>query len=193
MLGITGYHSSIAQAYTQGPHVDCEFIHGRIQHLPFDCDEYLLCAGVLHGKTIREMDEVDLTETFQVNFSDIAKFCDTLFKVNETARVCVIGSESGVKGSFDMAYAGAKAALHLYVETKRLSTKDQHLVAVSPTIIQDAGMTTRRDDREDVILRGKSRRMQRWLKASEVARVAHFALQEGALSNTVIHITGGNW
>lgn len=193
MIGITGYNSAITKAFLVIGGTTPEFIAGKIHHLPFDCDEYLLCAGVLHGKAMSEINDRELAETFQVNFSDVVKFCDKLFNVNEKARVCIIGSESGVKGSYDMAYAGAKAALNLYVETKRLVKRDQHLVAVSPTIIEDAGMTQRREDLGDVAKRGEARRMQRWLKASEVARVAHFALNERALSNTVIHITGGNW
>lgn len=193
MLGITGYHSSIPVAYLKLDYPKLEFIAERIENLPFDCDEYLLCGGVLYGKSITEIDDGELSETFMVNYSSIAKFCDTLFDVNTRAKVCVIGSESGVKGSYDMAYAGAKAALHLYVETKKLITPIQNLVCVSPTIIEDSGMTQRRDDLREVLKRGRCRRMGRWIKAKEVARIAHFALHEVALANTVIHVNGGIW
>ncbi len=193
MLGIAGYSSNIAQAYLQLEPTGFPFAAARLPFLALSHDEYLICSGVLHGSVISEMEEAAIDETFRVNFSEVAKFCDALFEVNDYAHVCIIGSESGVNGSFDMAYAGAKAALHLYVEAKRLRTKHQHLVCVSPTIIEDAGMTSRRSDLSDVIARGESRRMKRWLKAEEVARVAHFALKEPALSNTIIHMTGGNW
>lgn len=197
MLGITGYRSNIVQSYLdeymQLKHLPLEFLSGDVNNIPLDCDEYLLCAGVLHGKTIGELTDSELTETSAVNFTDIARFCDKLFSVNTKAKVCVIGSESGAKGSYDMAYAGAKAALHLYVETKKLSTPDQNLVCVSPTIIEDSGMTQRRDDLREVLKRGRQRRMGRWIKAEEVARIAHFALHEVALANTVIHVNGGNW
>lgn len=193
MLGITGYHSSIPVAYLKLDYPKPEFIAERIDNLPFDCDEYLLCGGVLHGKSVTEISDGELIQTFIVNFSSIAKFCDYLFSVNNKAKVCIIGSESGVKGSYDMAYAGAKAALHLYVETKKLNSPDQNLVCVSPTIIEDSGMTQRRDDLREVLKRGRRRRMGRWLKAEEVARIAHFALHEVALANTVIHVNGGCW
>ncbi len=193
MLGITGYHSSIAKAYPRGANADREIIADRIENLSFVCDEYLLCGGVLHGKEITEISDEELAETFAVNYTSIAKFCDELFSVNKEAKVCIIGSESGVKGSYDMAYAGAKAALHLYVETKKLNFPEQNLVCVSPTIIEDSGMTQRRDDLKEVLKRGKQRRMGRWIKAEEVARIAHFALHEVALANTVIHVNGGCW
>jgi NAD(P)-dependent dehydrogenase (short-subunit alcohol dehydrogenase family) len=193
MLGIAGFKSNIAQAFLGLEPTGFQFKTARLDYLELDCDRYLICSGVLHGEPVAVMDEAALDETFKVNFSDVVKFCDVLFEVNAYAKVCVIGSESAVKGSFDMAYAGAKAALHLYVESKRLRTEHQHLVCVSPTIIEDSGMTTRRHDLSDVLLRGEKRRMKRWLQAEEVARVAHFALNERALSNTVIHITGGNW
>lgn len=193
MLGIAGYSSNIAQAFLGLEPTGFQFKSARLEYLALDCDEYLICSGVLHGIAITGMGEAAVDETFRVNFTEVVQFCDSLFDENDKARVCVIGSESGVNGSYDMAYAGAKAALHLYVETKRLRTKHQHLVCVSPALIENAGMTTRRNDLEDVVARGEKRRMQRWLKAEEVARVAHFALKEPALSNTIIHMTGGNW
>lgn len=193
MLGITGCSSKIAQAFLGLERNGLNFKSARLEHLPLDCDEYLICSGVLHGLSITAIEDAAIDETFRVNYTDVARFCDALFGVNPFARVCIIGSESGVNGSYDMAYAGAKAALHLYVESKRLRTKQQHLVCVSPTIIEDAGMTTRRRDKADVAVRGKNRRLERWVESEEVARVARFALNEPTLSNTIIHMTGGNW
>jgi len=196
-LGITGVRSAITQAfiplYDANPSRRATWYSRAIQDMPLDLDDYLLCAGVLHGKRIGEMTGLELSETMSVNFASIASFCDRLFDYNDKARVCVIGSQSGVNGSYDMAYAGAKAALHLYVETKALSTIQQHLVCVAPTIIEDAGMTQRRGDLKAKLAEGKCRRLRRWLKAEEVARIALFALKEPALCNTVINASGGNW
>jgi NAD(P)-dependent dehydrogenase (short-subunit alcohol dehydrogenase family) len=82
-------------------------------------------------------------------------FCDRLFAHNPRPRMCLIGSESGFAGSFDMAYAGAKAALHLYVETKRLSSaRISSWSAIAPTIIWDTDMTQTRPDLASAGARG---------------------------------------
>ena len=191
MIGITGKHSSIIKEFVKL--TDEKAVFGSINELPKDLERYVLCAGVLAGKNARDIDDAEAIQTFRVNFLDVVRFCDELFEKNARARGCAIGSMSGILGSYDTAYAGSKAALHLYVETKKLLHPTQHLVCVAPTIIEDSGMTQRRADLEEVLQRGKQRRLQRWLRAEEVARIAHFALQEDALCNTVVRATGGNW
>ena len=191
-VGITGEKSSITRAFIKSVAADT-VTYGTVDTLPHDLDRYLLCAGILIGKQVQDMRDDEAAETFRVNFTDVVRFCDKVFSENKYARICVIGSESGYKGSYDMAYAGSKAALQLYVETKKLESSEQHLVCVAPTIIEDSGMTQRRPDLDAVLKRGRARRMGRWLQAEEVARAAHFALNESMLCNTVIRLTGGNW
>jgi NAD(P)-dependent dehydrogenase (short-subunit alcohol dehydrogenase family) len=91
-----------------------------------------------------------------------------------------------------MAYAGAKAALHLYVERKQLSSADQQLVAIAPTVIWDSGMTQRRPDLRELAARGEATRLGRWLKAREVAEQARQVLCGASpfLSNTIIRMRG---
>lgn len=194
-IGITGRRSKIVRKFIEkvgfGDITVIEYSSAK--NMPLDLDCYLLCAGVLHGKSAEDISEEEAAETLAVNFSDVAKLCDKLITHNDRAKICVIGSESGVKGSYDTVYAGAKAALHLYIETKKLRTRDQHLFCVSPTIIQNTGMTDRRDDLDKVIERGKNRRLKRWIKPEEVAEVCAFGFKQPTLCNTVIHMTGGNW
>lgn len=195
--GITGASSTIAKRFIELPAADGlkpfrESIYSvrDVSDMPLDFDRYLLCAGVLYGQTVCDMSPERMIETLAVNYVDVVHFLDRLFLHNHRARVCVIGSMSGINGSYDMMYAGSKAALHLYVKTKKLQ-KEQHLVCVAPTIIQDAHMTTRRSDYDHVIKRGKERRLGRWLTTDEVARTAMFALENDALCNGVIELTGG--
>ncbi len=192
-LGLTGHSSTVSAAFLEQNTYEATVSCRDPRELPISCDDYLLCAGVLYGKRINEISACKLSETMRVNFSDVAAFCDDVFEQNDRARVCVIGSASGVKGSYDMAYAGAKAALHLYVKTKRLRTAQQQLVCVAPTIIEDSGMTQRRMDLRSTLKIGERRRLGRWLHAEEIARIANFALNEPALCNTVIDAQGGNW
>lgn len=156
-------------------------------------NRYLVCTGFLAGKSLREIVNHEAEATFRYNFLMPAKFCDHLFAMNPNARVCLIGSESGYSGSYDMAYAGAKAALHLYVERKRLEHPGQQLVAIAPTVIWDSGMTQRRHDLINVERRFGATRHGRALSAVEVAAQAYQALFVATpfLSNTVIRMGPG--
>ena len=193
MTAIIGHRSTIAKAYRSL--IDDQGIGFRIEATPLDWTEYLICMGYLAGKQVEDLtsDEIDLT--WHKNFALIATFCDELFARNDSARVCIITSESGYAGSYDLAYAGAKAAMNLYIERKQLRTPAQQLVGIAPTVIRDSGMTNRRQDIALCDMRGAARRRGRWLSAMEVARVAHFVLHgdtDAAICNTVIRVTGGN-
>lgn len=180
--------SSIAQEFTGL--LDHKPVCDRLAELPLDLDQYLICSGYLAGMALLNITPKQYETTWRVNFIEPARFCDRLFAVNDTARVCLIGSESGFRGSYDMAYAGSKAALHLYVETKQLRTPQQRLVGIAPTIISDSGMTRRRTDHKALEARAAATRHGRWLTAREVAELALTALT--ALtpfwSNTVIRL-----
>jgi NAD(P)-dependent dehydrogenase (short-subunit alcohol dehydrogenase family) len=194
IIGVAGATSRIARAFINNHCTGEDVIERRdAMDLPAGCDQYLICSGLLYGKNTRDMKSIEAAQTFEVNFFNIAKFCDSIFNANQQARVCIIGSESGEKGSYDMAYAGAKSAVHLYVKQKRLVYREQHLVCVSPWIISDAKMTTERKDFGQLLAKGTRRRIGRWLTSTEVARVAHFALNEPGLCNEVISMKGGNW
>lgn len=158
-------------------------------------ERYLICTGYLAGKSLGDLTLDEADATWWRNFVDVATECDQILANNPIARICVIGSESGYAGSYDMAYAGAKSALHMYVARKTLSGPQQQLVAIAPAIIWDSGMTQRRSDLALCEKRGSNRRRGRHLQAVEVARLAHFVLygDEGSLSNVVIRQTGGNW
>lgn len=194
MIGITGRNTRIIREFKRvyGDEVgfECENL---LTDMPLDLSEYVLCHGVLYGKAPSEMSEAEFEETMYANYFNIVRFCDTLFEVNKSAKVVVIGSESGFKGSYDTAYAGSKAALHLYIETKHLKYPEQQIVGISPTIIADSGMTRRRTDLKECMEAGKHRRLGRWLLSDEVAQTVAFVLGNQAICNTVIRMTGGNW
>lgn len=192
MIGVAGHRSTIAQEFFRLI-PDGEVARGdRLADLPMSYDRYLICVGFLAGKSLEAISADEARRTWEKNFIAPARFCDRLFRVNQRARVCIIGSESGFRGSYDMAYAGAKAALHLYVETKRLEHPGQQLVAIAPTVIWDSAMTQRRSDLEPLEARGAATRHGRWLNAREVAAQAVQALCVASpfLSNTVIRLRG---
>ena len=190
MIGIAGHRTTIAEEFVRLLADGTETIADRLAELPLDLDRYLICTGYLAGKSLEAISLEEARRTWEKNFMEPARFCDRLFRVNHRARVCIIGSESGCRGSYDMAYAGSKAALHLYVETKRLEHPGQQLVAIAPTIIWDSGMTQRRNDLEALEARAGATQHGRWLTAREVAAQAVQALCVATpfLSNTVIRL-----
>lgn len=161
---------------------------------PMSADRWLMCDGYLAGKALPAISREDDIKSWHRNFTDPAALCELILDHVFNARIVIISSESAYRGSFDMAYAGAKAALNLYVETAQLRTAGQQLVAIAPTIIIDSGMTQRRPDLDVVIARAAQRRAGRWLNAIEVASLAHFLLyvDNGAITNTVIRMNLGN-
>lgn len=157
-----------------------------------DATRFLFCAGILRPKSIIEQTEVEIAASFLTNCGFVIRACEAILAVNEKARICVVGSESAYLGSFDGTYAAAKAGLHHYVESVSLKP-GQQLVCVSPGIIEDAGMTMRREDRGALARRRDMHPKRRFLKAIEVARMIHFLLyvDEGYTSGTVIRMNGG--
>ncbi len=190
MLAVTGYRSKIVSELIPLLPEGEEVI--RLDTTTPICNRYLLCAGVLRPKRIADQSPEEIAETFRVNCSWPIQFCDDMLEKNPEARICVVGSESGFSGSFDGAYAAAKAGLHRYVETKQLGPFQQ-LVCVAPSIIEDAGMTTSRADKDVLEVRRTLHPKRRFLKALEVARMIKHLLyvDEGYTTGTVVRMNGG--
>lgn len=153
---------------------------------------HVLAGGLLHGKRIAEQSPDEIRESLHANLLRPVLLCEAILARNPAARICVVGSESGFKGSHDTTYALAKAALHAYVETRRISG-EQQLVCVAPSIIWDSGMTRRRGDRDELAARAAAHPKGRFLMAEEVARMIRFLLYEdkGCTTNTVVRMNGG--
>jgi NAD(P)-dependent dehydrogenase (short-subunit alcohol dehydrogenase family) len=193
MLAVTGIRSNIVKEL-RGLLPDGEEVAG-FPLQPADialCDRYFLCAGVLRAKQLGEQTDEEIVEGLMVNAIGPMRLCDRILATNDKARIVVMGSQSGFAWSYDGTYAAAKAALHRYVETKKLGPHQQ-LVCVAPSIIADTGMTERREDKDNLARREREHPKQRFLKAVEVARLVHFLLyvDEGYVSNTVVRMNGG--
>jgi short-subunit dehydrogenase len=115
-----------------------------------DTRYFVLAAGVLHGKRILELTSPQIIECLAVNTVNVIRLCEHLLERRDDAAICVVGSESGWKGSYDQLYAASKAAVHAYIKTRRVTGRYQQLVGIAPPIIMDAGMTTRRPDFEQI-------------------------------------------
>ena len=191
MIAVRGAGSEIAYELKKLLHRR-EFVAvARGEPMPL-VGRYLFCTGLLRDRPKAEQTADEIREGYDVNYRFIVAECERVLALDENARICVIGSESAYRGSYDEAYAEAKLLLHKWVERRELGS-NQQLVAISPGVIQDAGQCVRRTDRWRTEQRRKLIPRQRFLKAYEVARLVHFALymDEGYLTNVVIRFNGG--
>lgn len=191
MLAVTGFRTTIVRALATL--VDGPIVRIAADLAVLDCafeipavDRFVLAAGVLVGKRLSEQTPDEIGRGLAVNAVNVARLCDAILDARPKARICVIGSESGIRGSHDAVYAMSKAAVHQYVETRRTG-RDQQLVAVAPHIILDSGMTRRRHDFAalvDDVEHGK-----RFIRARDVAQCVRFLLWDGRwINNQVIRM-----
>jgi NAD(P)-dependent dehydrogenase (short-subunit alcohol dehydrogenase family) len=192
MIAIRGFASSFAQAF--------------IAHLPegervvpverggcnTEAERHVFAQGLLRPKKIGEQTAEERAESLQANALSTIEQCNRILSINSDARILIIGSESGFAWSYDDVYAASKAALHRYVETKRIRG-NQQLVCIAPTIINDSRMTRERPDADQVRMREMQHPKYRFLTMTEVCKLAHFLLyvDEGYLTNIVIRMNGG--
>lgn len=160
--------------------------------VPLDARRYVFAHGYMNGRPIGDQMSSEIAMSLMANLTSTVLMCERILAANSGARIVVLGSMSGIDGSHDTTYAIAKAGLHKYVETRRLS-EDQQLVAVAPTIIWDSGMTRRRGDLDAVLKRAQTYPKRRCVSAMEVARLIYFLLWEdrGYITNCVIPVDGG--
>ncbi len=191
-IAIRGFGSSIARGFSILYPSEEVFQISRGQAPPFDIRRYLICQGILYGKKRIDMSAEEIFDTYQVNCHQMVDMCEKILENNDRARICVMGSESGFSGSYDECYADAKSILHHYVETTVIKP-EQQLVCVSPTIIEDSGMTIRRTDVDNLNNKRRGHPKGRFLSSREVAKMIHFLLyeDEGYTTGTIIRMHGG--
>ncbi|MBI3687583.1 MAG: SDR family oxidoreductase [Actinobacteria bacterium] len=157
-------------------------------------DRLLVCHGLLHAKDFLAQSPGEVIDSLTVNLLSTVRLVERALSVNPDLRAVVLGSESGFKGSFDGSYALAKAGLHAYVRRRRLSPRQQ-LVCVAPSVIGDAGMTTRRVDQDRVRERAATHPMGRLASSAEIAEFIYYLLylDQGYINNAVIPVDGGKF
>lgn len=149
------------------------------------CFRYLLAAGVLPGKAVKDQSEREMFEAAWVNLLRPMRLCEAILEAQPEARICVVGSLSGLQGSFDKTYSATKAGLHSYV-LHRTTGRGQQLFCVAPGIISDAGMTVRRPDYPGILESRKT------VKTLQVARVIVRHLWDpdpNWLTNAIVEVT----
>ncbi|EHR0800123.1 SDR family oxidoreductase [Vibrio parahaemolyticus] len=158
-------------------------------------DYYIISVGVLYPKRILEQSEEEINLSINVNLLSIVKICDYLLENNDKAKIIIVGSESGKKGSYDTTYFLTKAALSAYVKERKITSENQQIVIVSPSVIQDAKMTTSREDHDNININRDAHPKKRLLNSVEVANVIFFLIESGLdyITNTEIEVNGGKF
>jgi short-subunit dehydrogenase len=167
------------------------FAHCRLD----EAHRLLICSGLLTSKHLLEQSDDEILASIRINLVSVTLLIEHALKINPDIRICVIGSESGWKGSFDTTYFLGKAALHSFIRERRVSHANQQLVGIAPSMISDSRMTTIRTDQDVVQQRGRENPKERLLTSDEVASLAHFMLyiDQGYINNTVVPMDGGKF
>lgn len=190
---ITGIKSNISQNFIKL--LGEVNIHGiRVESIQdyLWADKYLFCQGVLYPKREDDQSEQEKDNSKFVNFQSIADACDKILTENSKARICIIGSESGYRGSFDGSYAKYKKMIHEYIETAPIQFPTQQIVGLAPTIIEDTAMTQNRKDHDNINRRRQEHPLKRFLYSNEVSSMAYTLLyQQPYINKTVIRMHGG--
>lgn len=158
----------------------------------YDC--YIFTIGLLQPKSILMQSEEEIIKSMKVNALYIVKCCEYLFKTNANARVFIIGSESGRKGSFDTSYFLSKSMLRAYVRQRRVD-ENQQLLLISPSTIEDSSMTMDRTDYETLEKYRKQHPKKRFLYMQELTLyLTDIILNPSTyMSNVEIEINGGKF
>lgn len=154
---------------------------------------YIFFSGLLRSIPILQQNYSEISESFFVNSIGPVVGSELIFKNNLNARIFLIGSESARKGSFDMSYALSKSTLKTYVLTKRLLPMQQ-LLLLSPSTIDDLGMTTRRVDHDRLGNYKSNHPKKRFLSSHELAELIINLFHSSIyLTNAEIEVNGGKF
>jgi short-subunit dehydrogenase involved in D-alanine esterification of teichoic acids len=91
-----------------------------------------------------------VNESTLAGLADAVKICEVALQHNKKVKIIILGSESGIKGSFDIVYSLTKSAIHKYVEERKIKYPEQQLICLAPSTIIDSHMTIKRKDKRNI-------------------------------------------
>ena len=214
-LVVTGYTSSIAIALFElvGQRQEIEIIRcGRCEQADVifdfsqldDCrrfasfveetmpDYLFLNHGLLVGDKLKDYNDQEIIKALYVNLVSVAMVLERLVLINKM-RTVVMSSISGKVGSYDTLYAATKAGVDLLIKSFAPQLpSDSRLNAISPGIIEDAGMTTVRTDLDVLAEKKQKTPTHVFCSSLEVAQLSYFLLFEAEnLTGENLNVNGG--
>ena len=158
-------------------------------------DKIVILHSKLSSKSHLKKSLKDITNQICINLTSIIRICEIALNTNPKARIIILGSESGLKGSYDIIYALTKSSIHKYVEERKIKYKDQQLLCLAPSTISDGKMTLKRKDKKNVKKSININPKKRGINSKEISIFIYKLLFEitDYVSNTTIHINGGKF
>jgi short-subunit dehydrogenase len=158
-------------------------------------DKILILQSVISSIPFLKRRSSDIINQVSVNLLSVVKICEVALQHNRKAKIIILGSESGIKGSFDIIYALTKAAIHKYVEERKIKHPGQQLICIAPSTIIDSHMTIKRKDKINVQKSIINNPKKRGILSKEISNLIFtlFYEQTDYISNTVIRIDGGKF
>tara|TARA_B100000886_G_scaffold334302_1_gene289626 strand:+ start:5387 stop:6034 length:648 start_codon:yes stop_codon:yes gene_type:complete len=158
-------------------------------------DKIVILHSKLSSKSHLKKSLKDITNQICLNLTSTIKICEIALNSNPKARIVILGSESGLKGSYDIIYALTKSSIHKYVEERKIKHKDQQLLCLAPSTISDGKMTLKRKDKKNVKNSININPKKRGIESKEISIFIYKLLFEitDYVSNTTIHINGGKF
>lgn len=161
--------------------------------IPLRFNLYIIASGLLQSRPIELQKLSDVSDSFLINAAGPVTAAELILKNDSSARIFLIGSESGFKGSFDMSYALSKCSLSVYVRNRRLS-ENQQLLLINPSTIGDLGMTVRRKDVARLNSYMRQHPKKRFLDCQELSQIiSNLFASSIYLTNTEINVNGGKF
>ena len=111
------------------------------------CDKIYIFHSILSNKKHLKKNHKEIYNQLNINLLSTINICEIALSNNKNVQIFILGSESGVKGSYDIIYALTKSSIHKYVEERKIFYKNQQLVCIAPSTIIDGKMTTKRKDK----------------------------------------------
>lgn len=158
-------------------------------------DKILLLQSIISSKKFIKRKQKEILNQISINLMSIIKICEVALEKNKNVKIIVLGSESGIKGSYDIVYGLMKTSLHKYVEERRISYPNQQLVCISPSTIIDSRLTSKRKDKKNILKSVRINPKKRGIMSIEIAELIYniFYKTTDYLTNTVIRVDGGKF
>lgn len=115
---------------------------GQFTKTIFDIDIIIILSGLLIGHSLDAYDEDDIDKTMNVNAISHFKLIKSLLpKLRDDARIIIMSSIAGEKGSFDPIYAAAKGSLIPFAKSLATWLGNKIKVnVIAPGLIEDSSM-----------------------------------------------------
>ena len=158
-------------------------------------DKILLLQSIISSNKFIKRKQKEILHQVSINLISIIKICEIALEKNKNVKIIVLGSESGIKGSYDIIYGLMKTSLHKYVEERRINYPNQQLVCISPSTIIDSRLTSKRKDKKNILKSVANNPKKRGIMSIEIAELIYniFYKTTDYLTNTVIRVDGGKF